>query len=63
MRCMQDIDLRRGKTLYLNAQRYESLRQLWVTNAIEHDSRVLASTLLEQAPHAHGDDFADFFEF
>jgi hypothetical protein len=50
----EDIDLRRGKPLHLNAARYAQLRRLWVTQGIEHDSHVLAKSSLQG-----GADFLD----
>lgn len=43
----EDIELRRGKPLRLNAARYAQLRRLWITQGIEHDSHVLAKTTLQ----------------
>jgi hypothetical protein len=49
----EDIDIKRGRPLRLNKERYDELHRLWVQNAIEHDSRVLGATVREQ----HDDDF------
>jgi hypothetical protein len=43
----EDIELRRGKPLHLNAARYAQLRRLWVTQGIEHDSHVLKNSSLQ----------------
>jgi hypothetical protein len=41
----QDIDLRRGKPLFLNEERYAALTKLVASSGIDHDSQVLALTV------------------
>jgi len=40
----EDVELRRGKPLFLSKVRYGTLQRLWLTHGFDHDSRILAST-------------------
>ena len=44
----EDIDIKRGRALRLNKERFDELHRLWVQGVIEHDSRVLSCTVREQ---------------
>lgn len=41
----EDKRFSRGKPLYLNEERYESLQRLWLTHGFDQDSRILNNTL------------------
>ena len=40
----EDRNMRRGRMLYLNAQRYAQLQNMVVENTFAHDTRILRST-------------------
>jgi len=40
----EDVELRRGKPLFLSEERYRALQRLWLTHGFDHNSRILAST-------------------
>eukprot|EP01103_Thecamoeba_quadrilineata_P010115 TRINITY_DN209_c0_g1_i1.p1 TRINITY_DN209_c0_g1~~TRINITY_DN209_c0_g1_i1.p1 ORF type:complete len:1920 (-),score=413.24 TRINITY_DN209_c0_g1_i1:1070-6829(-) len=44
----EDLELRRGKPLYLSHSRYNQLKRLWVTHGMDHDSHILAHSQREQ---------------
>eukprot|EP01114_Cavostelium_apophysatum_P014387 TRINITY_DN3722_c0_g1_i4.p1 TRINITY_DN3722_c0_g1~~TRINITY_DN3722_c0_g1_i4.p1 ORF type:complete len:1886 (+),score=640.18 TRINITY_DN3722_c0_g1_i4:152-5809(+) len=44
----EDIHLARGNTLYLSKERYEQLRELFVSHRIEYDSRIIEFTSLDE---------------
>jgi hypothetical protein len=41
----QDIDLRRGKPLFLSEERYAALTELVASSGTDHDSQYLALTV------------------
>eukprot|EP01103_Thecamoeba_quadrilineata_P002775 TRINITY_DN1266_c0_g1_i2.p1 TRINITY_DN1266_c0_g1~~TRINITY_DN1266_c0_g1_i2.p1 ORF type:complete len:603 (-),score=89.84 TRINITY_DN1266_c0_g1_i2:142-1950(-) len=55
----EDIELRRGKPLYLSQFRYNQLKKLWLTHGMDHDSHVLANTQREQDDDEEDDDDDD----
>jgi len=42
----EDTDLRRGKPLYLSPHRVAALERLWLRHGFDHDSRLLAASLI-----------------
>ena len=45
----EDSELKRGKPLFLNASRYESLERLWITHGLDHSSRIQNQWMTEAA--------------
>jgi E3 ubiquitin-protein ligase UBR3 len=41
----EDPNMRRGKTLFLNQNRYEELLRLWLNQSFDHDSKIIAATV------------------
>ena len=40
----EDLELKRGKALYLNQSRLEQLLKLFITQNMDHDTRILSKT-------------------
>ncbi len=43
----EDVDLKRGRPLFLNLQMYAQLAGLWAASATEFDSRMLQSSRVD----------------
>ena len=47
----EDIELKRGKPLYIDNSRVEQLLKLFLSQDIDHDTRILSKTQLLNAPN------------